>query len=110
MRLAAALSALALCLIAGTAQAGELLFGKARAGDDLATVAALIWANVPALHASYESVSDYHLGPAALGLDLSIEHWAADGRGPRPYAAGTWGPSASSAMIARDGFCWSEEC
>jgi len=25
------------------------------------------------------------------------------------YAAGTWGPSASSAMIARDGFCWSEE-
>ena len=26
------------------------------------------------------------------------------------YAAGTWGPSASSAMIARDGFCWSEEC
>ena len=30
--------------------------------------------------------------------------------GPRPYAAGTWGPSASSAMIARDGYCWSEEC
>ncbi|WPB57539.1 glucose-6-phosphate dehydrogenase [Xylophilus sp. GOD-11R] len=28
---------------------------------------------------------------------------------PRSYAAGTWGPSASSAMIARDGHCWSEE-
>jgi glucose-6-phosphate 1-dehydrogenase len=39
-----------------------------------------------------------------------LEHWAADGRGPRPYAAGTWGPSAASGMIARDGFCWSEEC
>lgn len=39
-----------------------------------------------------------------------LEHWRADGNGPRPYAAGTWGPSASSAMIARDGNCWSEEC
>ncbi|HET8744508.1 MAG TPA: glucose-6-phosphate dehydrogenase [Ramlibacter sp.] len=39
-----------------------------------------------------------------------IEHWRTADRGPRPYAAGTWGPSASSAMIARDGFCWSEEC
>ncbi len=38
-----------------------------------------------------------------------IHHWAADAQGPRPYAAGTWGPSASSAMIARDGFCWDEE-
>jgi len=39
-----------------------------------------------------------------------MEHWRADAGGPRPYAAGTWGPSASSAMIARDGFCWAEEC
>jgi glucose-6-phosphate 1-dehydrogenase len=39
-----------------------------------------------------------------------LEHWRHDASGPRPYAAGTWGPSASSAMIARDGFCWSEEC
>ena len=38
-----------------------------------------------------------------------IDHWAADQQGPRLYAAGTWGPSASSAMIARDGFCWDEE-
>jgi glucose-6-phosphate 1-dehydrogenase len=38
-----------------------------------------------------------------------INHWATDPQGPRPYAAGTWGPSASSAMIARDGFCWAEE-
>ncbi len=37
-----------------------------------------------------------------------IDSWSTDG-GPRPYAAGTSGPSASSAMIARDGFAWSEE-
>jgi NhaA family Na+:H+ antiporter len=45
----------------------------------VAAVAALIWVNVPALHDSYESVSHFHLGPEALGLNLSIAHWAADG-------------------------------
>ncbi|WP_086829877.1 Na+/H+ antiporter NhaA [Streptomyces sp. NRRL B-24572] len=44
----------------------------------LAAVAALVWANSP-LGDSYESVQDFHIGPAALGLDLSIQHWAADG-------------------------------
>ncbi|WP_180129269.1 glucose-6-phosphate dehydrogenase [Rhodoferax sp. BLA1] len=39
-----------------------------------------------------------------------IDHWRNDTQGPRPYASGTWGPSATSAMIARDGSCWSEEC
>ncbi|MGP8300150.1 Na+/H+ antiporter NhaA [Streptomyces inhibens] len=42
-----------------------------------AAVAALIWANT--LGASYESVRGFHLGPASLGLDLSIQHWAANG-------------------------------
>jgi len=28
---------------------------------------------------------------------------------PRPYAAGTWGPAAASALVARDGFAWAEE-
>nr|WP_315465134.1 glucose-6-phosphate dehydrogenase [uncultured Rhodoferax sp.] len=42
-------------------------------------------------------------------VEPMLEHWAAEPSGPRMYAAGTWGPSASSAMIARDGFCWSEE-
>ena len=37
-----------------------------------------------------------------------LDAWQTD-NGPRPYAAGTWGPSASSAMIARDGNAWSEE-
>ncbi|MGW2046641.1 Na+/H+ antiporter NhaA [Streptomyces sp. NPDC001858] len=45
----------------------------------IAAVAALTWANVPALHDSYESVSHFHLGPEALGLHLSVAHWAADG-------------------------------
>ncbi|MFC7846320.1 Na+/H+ antiporter NhaA [Streptomyces sp. NPDC001046] len=45
----------------------------------VAAVAALLWANIPGLHDSYESVSDFHFGPAALGLDLSVAHWAADG-------------------------------
>jgi glucose-6-phosphate 1-dehydrogenase len=38
-----------------------------------------------------------------------LEHWQQDPNAPRPYAAGSWGPSASSAMIAKDGFCWDEE-
>ncbi|WP_433572013.1 Na+/H+ antiporter NhaA [Streptomyces sp. CA-251247] len=44
----------------------------------VAAVAALIWANTP-IGDSYEAVRDYHLGPASLGLDLSVQHWAADG-------------------------------
>ncbi|MFG3284192.1 Na+/H+ antiporter NhaA [Streptomyces sp. NPDC048111] len=43
----------------------------------VAAIAALIWANT--LGASYESVRGFHLGIGALGLDLSIQHWAADG-------------------------------
>lgn len=44
----------------------------------VAAIAALIWANTP-LADSYESVRDFHIGPSTLGLDLSVEHWAADG-------------------------------
>ncbi|MET9830083.1 Na+/H+ antiporter NhaA [Streptomyces sp. NPDC006385] len=45
----------------------------------VAAITALLWANVPLLHDSYESVGHFHIGPEALGLNLSIEHWAADG-------------------------------
>ena len=38
-----------------------------------------------------------------------LQHWKNDPVGPRPYMAGSWGPSSASAMIARDGYCWSEE-
>ncbi|MFG2607594.1 Na+/H+ antiporter NhaA [Streptomyces sp. NPDC048514] len=44
-----------------------------------AAVTALIWANIPALRHSYTTVSHLHFGPGALGLDLSVAHWAADG-------------------------------
>ncbi|MEU3450368.1 Na+/H+ antiporter NhaA [Streptomyces thermolilacinus] len=44
----------------------------------LAAIAALVWANTP-LSESYESVRHFHIGPSALGLNLSIQHWAADG-------------------------------
>ena len=38
-----------------------------------------------------------------------LDSWARDPAGPRPYAAGSWGPPASSAMVARDGCTWAEE-
>ncbi|MFI1014203.1 Na+/H+ antiporter NhaA [Streptomyces sp. NPDC020965] len=44
----------------------------------IAAIAALIWANTP-LSDSYDALRDFHIGPASLGLDLSIQHWAADG-------------------------------
>ncbi|MFJ9644104.1 Na+/H+ antiporter NhaA [Streptomyces sp. NPDC101206] len=45
----------------------------------VAAVAALLWANIPAFGDSYEAARSFHIGPAALGLDLSLQHWAADG-------------------------------
>ena len=38
-----------------------------------------------------------------------LQAWRNDTAGPRPYAAGSWGPPAASALIARDGFVWAEE-
>ena len=38
-----------------------------------------------------------------------LDAWASDGATPRPYTAGSWGPPAASALIARDGCAWSEE-
>ena len=38
-----------------------------------------------------------------------LQAWALDPNGPRPYAAGSWGPPAASAMVARDGCAWDEE-
>ncbi|GAA2921422.1 Na+/H+ antiporter NhaA [Streptomyces enissocaesilis] len=44
----------------------------------IAAITALIWANT-GLSDSYASIRNFHLGPASLGLDLSVQHWAADG-------------------------------
>ena len=38
-----------------------------------------------------------------------LENWQTDSNPIRSYPAGTWGPPAASAMIARDGHCWNEE-
>ncbi len=41
-----------------------------------------------------------------------LKAWERDNEssgGPKPYAAGTWGPAAASALVARDGFAWAEE-
>jgi NhaA family Na+:H+ antiporter len=43
-----------------------------------AAVVALAWANSPWRDA-YARVAAYHFGPAAIGLDLSVAHWTADG-------------------------------
>ncbi|MEJ6006414.1 glucose-6-phosphate dehydrogenase [Paucibacter sp. AS339] len=38
-----------------------------------------------------------------------LDAWAKDSTGPRPYNAGSWGPAAASALVAKDGFAWAEE-
>ena len=38
-----------------------------------------------------------------------LDAWKCDTAGPRPYAAGTWGPAAASALVARDAHAWAEE-
>ncbi|MBR0666623.1 glucose-6-phosphate dehydrogenase [Roseomonas hellenica] len=47
---------------------------------------------------------------AAWGwVDPIIAAWQASGEPPRPYPAGTWGPSAAIALIERDGRTWHED-
>lgn len=43
-----------------------------------AAALALLWANSPWRDA-YHTLSDFHFGPEALHLNLSVAHWAADG-------------------------------
>ncbi|UDF37283.1 UNVERIFIED_ORG: glucose-6-phosphate dehydrogenase [Shinella sp. XGS7] len=38
-----------------------------------------------------------------------LDAWAQDPAGPRTYSAGSWGPPAASALVAREGFSWAEE-
>ncbi|MGO4392373.1 glucose-6-phosphate dehydrogenase [Variovorax sp. M-6] len=38
-----------------------------------------------------------------------LDGWRASDQMPRPYAAGSWGPAASSALVGRDGAAWREE-
>ncbi|MEU9378480.1 Na+/H+ antiporter NhaA [Streptomyces sp. NPDC048255] len=43
-----------------------------------AAMVALVWSNTPWSEA-YEQIRDFHFGIPALGLDLSVGHWTADG-------------------------------
>jgi len=38
-----------------------------------------------------------------------LDAWQASNEGPRPYTAGTWGPSSAIALIERDRRTWNEE-
>jgi glucose-6-phosphate 1-dehydrogenase len=42
-------------------------------------------------------------------VDPIREAWSHASESPRPYAAGTWGPAASIALIEREGRTWNEE-
>ena len=42
-------------------------------------------------------------------MEPVLAAWAEDSAGPRPYMAGSWGPAAASALVARDGNTWAEE-
>ena len=43
-------------------------------------------------------------------IEPILRGWEADPERPKPYTAGTWGPSASNALTVRDGVNWHEEC
>jgi glucose-6-phosphate 1-dehydrogenase len=42
-------------------------------------------------------------------IEPVLDGWAQEGGAPRPYTAGTWGPAASSALLARDGLEWRQD-
>ncbi|HLV07658.1 MAG TPA: glucose-6-phosphate dehydrogenase [Croceibacterium sp.] len=41
-------------------------------------------------------------------IDAIREQWAKEGLAPKPYSAGSWGPSAAIALAERDGVSWHE--
>jgi glucose-6-phosphate 1-dehydrogenase len=42
-------------------------------------------------------------------IDPVLEAWASSSELPKPYTAGTWGPSSAVALIERDGRTWYED-
>ena len=42
-------------------------------------------------------------------LDASIRAWEEGTEAPKPYMAGSWGPTAATALIERDGRTWHED-
>jgi glucose-6-phosphate 1-dehydrogenase len=47
---------------------------------------------------------------SGMGMGRTVlRHWEQEGNEPLPYASGSWGPAAASALIGRDGLQWREE-
>nr|WP_282959185.1 glucose-6-phosphate dehydrogenase [Azoarcus sp. L1K30] len=42
-------------------------------------------------------------------IEPVLDGWERDTSSPRPYTAGTWGPSASSSLLGRDGHEWRQD-
>jgi glucose-6-phosphate 1-dehydrogenase len=42
-------------------------------------------------------------------IDPILDGWKSEGVVPKPYPAGSWGPSDATALIARDGRAWHED-
>jgi glucose-6-phosphate 1-dehydrogenase len=42
-------------------------------------------------------------------IDPIAEAWEKSSEAPKPYAAGTWGPTAAIALIERDGRTWHDD-
>jgi glucose-6-phosphate 1-dehydrogenase len=42
-------------------------------------------------------------------IDPILEAWGNSSDAPKPYTAGTWGPSAAIALIERNGRTWNDE-
>jgi glucose-6-phosphate 1-dehydrogenase len=41
-------------------------------------------------------------------IDAIRRQWAEEGLEPKPYSAGSWGPSSAIALAERDGVSWHE--
>lgn len=42
-------------------------------------------------------------------IDPIIAAWDSEGDRPKPYNAGSWGPSSAISLLAKDGYTWNEE-
>jgi len=54
-------------------------------------------------------VRDDELSAAWAWIDPIMTAWQNDGEGLKSYIAGSWGPSASSYLLAQHGAAWGEE-
>ena len=62
-----------------------------------------------ALHPSQVFMRRDEVEAAWSWIDPILNAWATDPEPPRPYTAGTWGPSAAIALVERDGRTWHED-